>query len=116
MRRLATAFLGSFVSLVALGAQAPAGAPAENAWVERSNGYTNRLLAVQFEHSPERGSKQGVAAFDDRISDPALADEMAERQELEALLAAIKTEGAKESDPRVAEDLVILHKAFDLQF
>ena len=116
MRRLATAFLSSCISLAALGAQPPGAAPAEKAWVERSNTYTNRLLAVQFEHNPERGSKQGVAAFDDRISDPGLADEMAERHELETLLAAIQTEGAKESDPRVQEDLVILHKAFDLQF
>jgi hypothetical protein len=64
MRRLATAFLISAISLAALGAQAPGGAPAAKAWVERSNTYTNRLLLVQFEHSPERGSSQGVAAFD----------------------------------------------------
>ena len=116
MRRLATALLISGISLAALGAPAPDGAPADKAWVERSNTYTNRLLLVQFEHNPERGSKQGVAAFDARISDPALSDEMAERHELEATLAAIQSEGAKESDPRVQEDLAILHKAFDLQF
>ena len=116
MRRLATAFLISGISLAALGAPAPGGTSGGKAWVERSNTYTNRLLLVQFEHSPERGSSQGVAAFDERISDPALADEMAERHELEAALAAIQTEGAKESDPRVQEDLAILHKAFDLQF
>jgi hypothetical protein len=116
MRRLATAFLISGISLAALGAPPPGGAPAGKAWVERSNTYTNQLLLVQFDHNPERGSKQGVAAFDARISDPALADEMAERHELEATLAAIHSEGAKESDPRVQEDLAILHKAFDLQF
>ena len=65
MRRLATAFLISGISLAALGAPAPGGTSAGKAWVERSNTYTNRLLLVQFEHSPERGSSQGVAAFDD---------------------------------------------------
>ena len=117
MRWLVATFLLSGMSLAVLGAPAPGGgAPAGKAWVERSNTYTNRLLAVQFAHDPERGSSQGVATFDERISDPGLADELAERKELEAVLATIQAEGAKETDKRVQEDLEIVQKTFDLQF
>jgi hypothetical protein len=49
-------------------------------WIERSNTYTRRLLEVDLEHSPERGSRQGLAKFDERISDPSLADELAQRR------------------------------------
>jgi hypothetical protein len=52
--------------------------------------------------------------FDDRISDPSLADEMAERHALEAALAKIKA--ATVTDKSVKEDIVILQKSFNLQF
>jgi Bacterial protein of unknown function (DUF885) len=115
MRRFAVAVL---LSAVPFGAwsQQPPDDHAGKQWVERSNTYTNRLLEVQFEHTPEMGSRQGLAKFDERVSDPTLADELAERRELEAALAKIEVEGAKESDKRVQEDLEILRKAFDLRF
>ena len=56
----------------------------DKAWIERSNSFTQRLLDVQLAHTPEQGSRQGLAQFDERISNPTLADEMAERHELEA--------------------------------
>jgi len=95
---------------------APAGEPPERAWIATSNGYTSRLLAVEFEHHPERGSREGVAKYDERVSVPTRADEMAERHELESVLAKIESEGAHESDRRVQQDLAILRKAFDLRF
>jgi hypothetical protein len=52
---------------------------AEEAWIVRSNSYTNLLLDVQLQHSPEQGSREGVAKFDERISNPTLAHELAER-------------------------------------
>ena len=89
---------------------------AEEAWIARSNSYTNLLLDVQLQHSPEQGSREGVAKFDERISNPTLADELAERHELEAVLVKIDAAQAKEADKKVWEDLDILHKAFDLRF
>lgn len=115
MRGLKAAILLSIVPFSAWCAQTPEAAP-ERAWVEQSNVYTNRLLAVQFEHDPERGSREGVAKFDERVSNPTLADEMAERRELEATLKQIEAARAGEPDKRVQEDLDILHKAFDLKF
>ncbi len=95
----------------------PASVPAaENAWIERSNAYTNRLLEVTFRHEPEDGSRQGLAQFDERISNPSLADQLAERKELQAALAGIDADGAKETDPKIRQDIDILNKAFDLQF
>ena len=115
MHRFTVAVLVSAASFAAW-SQQPPGDRAENPWVERSNAYTNRLLEVQFEHTPEMGSRQGLSKFDERISNPTLTDELAERHELEGVLAKIETEGAKESDQRVQEDLEILRKAFDLRF
>ncbi len=85
-------------------------------WVEQSNSYTQRLLNVEFEHAPERGSQEGLAKYDERISNPTLADELAERGELRAVLADLSVQAAAEKDENVAEDLEILRKAFDLRF
>jgi uncharacterized protein (DUF885 family) len=114
MVRLSAAIFASWVSLVAVAADAPA--EPSRAWITQSNAYTNRLLAVQLEHHPERGSREGVAKYDEHVATPTLADEMSERHELEAQLAGIDEEGAKETDKRVQQDLEILRKAFSLQF
>jgi hypothetical protein len=50
-------------------AKVPAAAP-EPEWVKRSNQYTQMLLDVQFKHSPESGSQQGLAKYDALITDP----------------------------------------------
>jgi hypothetical protein len=114
MHRLNPVILACALPFAAWGEQgAGTGAPA---WVERSNTYTNTLLEVEFAHTPERGSRQGLARFDERISQPTLADEQARRRELEAALARVDAAAPKEADKRVREDLAILHKSFDLQF
>ena len=116
MPRLIAALLAGLLSLAAVAADAPPAAQTPQAWIATSNTYTNRLLAIQLEHHPERGSRQGLAKYDARITNLALTDELSERHELEAELARIGSEGAKEPDQRVQQDLQILHKAFDLQF
>jgi len=116
MHRLTAAVVLSVLSSTVWSQPTPNAAHADRAWIERSNAYTNRLLDVQFEHAPERGSRQGLAKFDQRISNPTLADELTERRELEAVLAKINGEGTKETDQRVRDDLAILDRAFELQF
>ena len=115
-RRLIAATLASLMSFAGAAQPAASSPSPEKAWIERSNGYTNRLLDVELEHSPEEGSREGVAKFDQRISHPTLADQLAQRHELEAVLAQLDAVRAREADKRVWEDLDILHKAFDLQF
>ena len=116
MQRLTAVALVCTLSFTVQGKQVPDADHSGKAWVERSNHYTNMLLEVEFAHSPERGSRQGLARFNERISQPALADEQARRRELEATLAKIDAAAQTEADKRVQEDLTILHKAFDLQF
>ncbi len=85
-------------------------------WIARSNAYTQKLLDVELEHRPERGSREGLAQFDALISNPTLADEMRRRHQLEKVMAGIDAARPRESDPKVREDMEILHKALDLQF
>jgi len=107
MRRLLTVVLLSVVACTAVQAKD---------WVEQSNEYTQRLLTVEFEHAPEQGSQEGLAKYDQRIRNPTLADELAERAEQVAVLADIRARGATQTNENVAEDLEILRKAFDLRF
>jgi uncharacterized protein (DUF885 family) len=119
MRRSALGILASTCVASAFGApSAPSGQSSaqQPQWIERSNAYTSRLLDIEFEHSPERGSQQGLAKFDERVSQPTLADQLARRKQLEAALAKIDAARAQESDKRVLQDLEILHKSFDLSF
>jgi uncharacterized protein (DUF885 family) len=116
MHRFSTAIFLSALSFTALGQQAAGNDQAEKAWIKQSNDYTNTLLSVQLEHTPEQGSAQGVAKFDDRISDPSRADEVAARRELEAALTKIKAARATVTDKNVQEDIEILQKNFNLQF
>jgi uncharacterized protein (DUF885 family) len=114
MRRLGVAMLGSVLCLCSL--ECAAADPPDKPWIERSNAYTNQFIEVQLRHSPEEGSHEGVAKFDEFITDPSLADDMAQRHELEAVLRKVDAARAKETDKKVLEDLEILHKAFDLNF
>jgi uncharacterized protein (DUF885 family) len=117
MRALIAAILATVLSSGAWAAEQPGAAGHAPAWwVARSNEYTSKLLEVQLEHAPEAGSAQGVAKYDERISNPSLADELAERRELEAALAKLDAARPRETDPRVQQDLDILHRAFDLKF
>jgi uncharacterized protein (DUF885 family) len=117
MRLVIVALLMSALSLSAAAAEPrPSTERLEAPWIQQSNRYTNELLAVQLGHAPEAGSRQGLAKFDERISDPRLADELAERHEFEGVLAKLRTEGSRQTDKRVQQDLEILRKSFDLSF
>ncbi|MFI4889565.1 MAG: DUF885 domain-containing protein [Steroidobacterales bacterium] len=94
---------------------APDKAP-EKAWVAASNANTQQLLDVEFRHSPESGSQEGLSRFDELISDPSLADELAARREFTAVLDRLKAQQSHEANKNVAEDLEILRKAFDIRF
>jgi hypothetical protein len=104
-----------FIAALALGFFC-SGVHAEQAWIVKSNAYTNTLLDIQLRHSPEGGSRQGVVKFDPQISNPTLADELQARHETQAALLKIKAARGQETDKKVQEDLDILVKAFDLGF
>jgi uncharacterized protein (DUF885 family) len=116
MHSLRNVILLSALSCAAMGQHSRAAERAQPAWIQQSNAYTHMLLDVDLEHSPESGSAQGLAKFDDRISDPRRADEIAERRELEAGLAKIKSARASVTDKNVQQDIDILIKSFNLRF
>jgi uncharacterized protein (DUF885 family) len=95
---------------------ASAAEPTGKAWVEQSNNYTRLLLDVQLKHSPEQGSREGLARFDAQITDPRLADELVQRRELEAVLCTLKTARTHVANKDVRQDLDILQRAIELQF
>lgn len=127
MRKFGIWSVGALLSLAAAGAQQGAHAPdptpaktldkhPDKAWISVSDGYTHQLLEVELRHSPEGGSAQGLAQFDPMVLHPTLADQKAERQELEAVLSRIRAASANEKDKNIREDVAILQKAFELQF
>ncbi|MEO7208952.1 MAG: DUF885 domain-containing protein [Steroidobacteraceae bacterium] len=116
LQQLSAALFLSVIAFVAMAQTPTVSAQSEKDWIKQSNEYTNMLLSVQLAHSPEQGSSQGVAKFDDQISDPSRADQIAERHEFEAALAKIKAAQPGVTDKNVKEDIEILQKAFNLQF
>ena len=91
--------------------------PPAQAWIARSNAYTQPLLDISIKYSPESGSYEGLSQYDDQISVPTLARENAQRKEEEAyvngkLRPALKTE----TDLNVREDLGILIHQEELGF
>ena len=85
-------------------------------WVIQSDCYSLMLLNVQFEHSPENGSQEGLRKFDTRIGNPSRTDDVAARRELEGVLRILNTAYSRVTDTRVREDLDILRRTFALQF
>ena len=89
---------------------------ADKSWIAISNGYANMLIDVVFKHHPEAGTQQGLSQFDNKVSQPTLADENAERKETEAVLAKLKSAAAEKQQKDVAEDLQIMIRRVDLNF
>jgi hypothetical protein len=85
-------------------------------WVEVSNSYTKKLLTVEMKHTPESGSDQGLSEYDTKASQPTLADEDQERQELEAVVAELKSAVGQENQKEVKQDLQIMIRRVELRF
>ncbi len=85
-------------------------------WVAISNRYADMLIDVVFKYHPEAGSQQGLSQFDSKVSQPTLANEDAERQETEAVLAKLKAASAEKQQKDVAEDLQIMIRKVQLNF
>ncbi len=85
-------------------------------WISASNDYTNMLLTVEMKHQPEVGSSQGLSQYDNRASQPTLADEDQERQENEAVLVKLKSAAAQPQPKEVSQDLQIVIRKVELEF
>ncbi len=95
---------------LAQGQAAPvaAAAPADRAWIERSNAYTRQLLELQARFSPEGASQTGLEQFDGLAIDlgPNLSQRFIAAED--AQLAEFRAAHARETDPLLKQDLQIL--------
>src|SRR5271157_5047817 len=94
-------------------AQAPA---ADKSWIAVSNGYANMLIEVVFKYHPEAGTQQGLSQYDNKVSQPTLANEDQERTEAAAVLARLQNAAAEKQQQEVAEDLQIMIRRVNLNF
>jgi hypothetical protein len=80
----------------------------DQAWVERSNAFTEQVLRMQAEFQPEGASQSGLEEYDGRAID--LGPDLPERFVVaeEAKLVELRAALASESDPNVKQDLEIL--------
>ena len=101
------------ISSVLASAQAQ---PADKSWIAVSNGYANMLIDVFFKHHPEAGTQQGLSQYDNKVSQPTLADENQERKETEAVLVKLQSAAAEKQQQDVAEDLQIMIRRVTLNF
>lgn len=116
MRLSALLFVTTLLSGAA-SSQGPASqAVPDQAWIARSNAFTQQVLDVQIKYSPEQGSAQGLVKYDTEIGSPSLAAETAQRKEEEAVVAKLQAALRTEKDLAVAEDLQIVIDAEHLQF
>ena len=90
--------------------------PADHAWIATSDTFTKMLVQVEMKHSPESGSRQGLAEYDELISQPTLADEDQERKEIQEVVAKFKAALPQQKQKEVAQDLEIMIRRIDLQF
>jgi hypothetical protein len=112
IRRVISVFTAAVLSLPAFTQTQPA----DRSWIAASNNYTNLLIQVEFKHSPEAASEEGLSEFDKKISQPTLADEDQERQEAAAVLVKLKSASAEKQPTQVAQDLQIMIRKVELSF
>jgi Arc/MetJ-type ribon-helix-helix transcriptional regulator len=86
----------------------------DRSWIATSNGYTRLLLAVLEKHSPEDASSQGLAQFDEQISQPTKQDEDASIAETKAVQVRLTHALQTEQDKNVQQDLQILLHSISL--
>lgn len=90
----------------------PASRGSDRAWVERSNQFANLLLDILKEHSPEGASRQGLAKYDELVSQPTQQDEDTAMAETRAVLQKLQAAQKTETDERVRQDLdILVHRA-----
>jgi uncharacterized protein (DUF885 family) len=90
--------------------------PADHNWITTSNDFTKVLVKVELKHTPEAGSRQGLAEYDELVSQPTLADEDQERQETQEVLTKFEAAVAQQKQKEVAQDLEIIIRAVKLGF
>ncbi len=106
-----TTLIRSAVSLAlaaAFALPAMAAAPAEQAWVKKSNENAKTLLGVLAKYSPEGAGSLGVEGYDDKITDLSRDLFDATNKDTLAVIAELQKKQKSETDARIKQDLEIL--------
>jgi hypothetical protein len=85
-------------------------------WVKKSDSYTQLLIDIDKKYSPEYGSSQGLAEYDNMISVPTLLNDLAQRKDQEALLLKFIAATKTEKEAPLVQDLNILIDHLKLSF
>ena len=93
------------IALLIISGSALAASPA---WVARSDAYAQPVLQDTGRFAPEQSSQLGNAEFDTAVADFKPKDYERELANTEQRLASLRQQRAKESDPKVRQDLDIL--------
>jgi hypothetical protein len=80
----------------------------DRSWIATSNRYTNLLIEITRKYAPEGASEQGLAEYDELISNPTLASENARVAETNVAQAKIQAALSTEQNEYVKQDLQIL--------
>jgi hypothetical protein len=101
------------IGLLALVAGTPAALADDADWVEKSNENAQIVLEVMSKFSPEGAGRIGVDGLDEQVTD--LGPGIYERsmQATRDVLAELEVRLAKETNPKVKQDLGILIKALE---
>ena len=116
MTRNLTLFVAVVFSLTAFTFAQTSTQTGDRSWIAASNKYADLLTQVEFKHRPESASSQGLSAFDNKISQPTLADEDLQRQGTAAALDKLKSAAAEKQPHEVAQDLQIMIRSVELNF
>jgi len=109
-------FLAVVISVTAFACAQTSTQTGDRGWIAASNKYADLLTQVEFRHRPESASSQGLSAFDNKISQPTLADEDLQRQQTAAALDKLKSAAAEKQPEEVAQDLQIMIRSVELDF
>lgn len=93
------------IALLIISGSAFAASPA---WVARSDAYAQPVLQDTGRFAPEQSSQLGNAEFDTAVADYKPKDYERELASTEQRLASLRQQRARESDPKVKQDLDIL--------
>ncbi len=91
-----------------------AAAQPDRGWIASSNAYTDLLLEILKKHSPESASAEGLADYDEKISQPTKQDDDASIAETKAVQAKLTHALSVEHDKNVRQDLSILLHSIQL--
>lgn len=88
-------------------------APAQQAWITRSNADAQVLLDITARFSPESATDIGIKGYDEKIADLSADAEKRQRAALVEAKQKLSARLAEEKDPNVRQDLQILVKQID---